>query len=194
MSAGTTPPRVLVLGLGNVLMRDEGVGVRVIEALETGYRAPAGVELLDGGTSGIDLMDTVAGCGRLIVADAIASASAPPGSVLRLEGAEFRAWLRTRLSPHQFGLSDLLALLALSDQAPTRVTLFGIVPAEISLGLELSPIAAAAARETAARIAAELAAPARAHAADPAGAAAESFGAWDPAWVTAPPRAGARAG
>jgi len=133
----------LVLGLGNVLLSDEGVGVHVVEAMEDAYVLPSEVEILDGGTSGMDLLDTIAGRDHLIVADAIRS-DKPPASILKLTGDEVHAFFQNKISPHQLGLCDLLASLALSDEAPERVTIVGVVPANLELGTELSPIIAEA--------------------------------------------------
>ncbi len=136
--------RVLVLGLGNILLSDEGVGVRVIEALAERYVMPAGVELLDGGTSGMDLLDAIAGCDHLLICDAV-RADAPSASVIRLSDAQVPALFRNRHSPHQLGVADLLATLVLTDETPASITLIGVVPADLGLGLELSPEVARAA-------------------------------------------------
>lgn len=156
MTCADDRPGVLVLGLGNLLLRDEGVGGRVAVALDARGGLPTGVEVLDGGTSGMELLDAVAEREALIVVDAIA-ADGPPGSVLRLEGEALRGWFRTRLSPHQIGLSDLLGLLTVSGQAPRRVVLYGVVPEDVSLGLDLSPAVADAAARVADSIVTELA-------------------------------------
>lgn len=132
--------RVLVLGLGNILLRDEGVGVRVVEALEAAWSMPEGVELLDGGTSGMELLDIVAGLDCLIVADAV-NADGPAGRTIRLVDNEIRMLFETRFSPHQLGLSDMLASLRLMDAAPARIVVIGVVPFDLELGLELSPVA-----------------------------------------------------
>ncbi|MDJ0950885.1 MAG: HyaD/HybD family hydrogenase maturation endopeptidase [Alphaproteobacteria bacterium] len=147
--------RTLVLGLGNILLSDEGVGVRVVEALAADYRVPDEVEIVDGGTSGMDLMETVAGCDCLIVTDAV-NADALPGTVLRFADDAVRAFFQTRLSPHQLGLSDLLAALTLTDEAPRRVILIGVVPADLSLGTELSETVAEARDAAAEMVAREL--------------------------------------
>lgn len=130
--------RVLVLGLGNILLRDEGVGVRVIEALADRFRMPAGVEILDGGTSGMDLLDAIAACDHLLICDAV-RADAPPASVIRLTGSQVPALFRNRFSPHQLGVADVLATLVLTDETPASVTLIGVVPCDLDLGLDLSP-------------------------------------------------------
>jgi hydrogenase maturation protease len=147
--------RVLVLGLGNILLRDEGVGVRVIEALAERYRMPPGVDLLDGGTSGMDLLDTIAGCDHLLICDAV-RADAPPASVVRLSGSLVPALFRNRYSPHQLGVSDVLATLILTDETPASITLIGVVPVDMALGLELSPEVAQAAERAVEFLVAEL--------------------------------------
>ncbi len=134
--------RVVVLGLGNILLRDEGVGVRVVEALAARYILPAGVEVVDGGTVGMDLLDTLAGCDHLLVCDA-AQTGAPPASVVKLADAEVPALFQTRFSPHQLGLAEVLATLILMEEAPSTITLIGVVPADLELGTELSPEVAA---------------------------------------------------
>lgn len=146
---------VLVLGLGNILMGDEGVGVRVVETLARRYDLPPEVEVVDGGTSGMDLLNAVADRDHLIVADAV-NLDAEPGTVVRLADDQVQAFFRTRISPHQLGLSDLLAALILVDEAPARVTIVGVVPKDLSLGTELSPSTVVACDEAAALVAAEL--------------------------------------
>ncbi len=147
--------KVIVLGLGNILLRDEGVGVRVIEALAQRYVLPAGVQVVDGGTVGMDLLDTLAGCDHLLICDAVKT-GAPPGSVVKLVDGQVPALFQTRYSPHQIGLSEVLATLTLTDEAPAAVTLIGIVPADLDLGIKLSPLVAAAVQPAVERIVATL--------------------------------------
>ena len=130
--------RVLVLGAGNILLSDEGIGVRVVEALQQRYRFPEEVEVLDGGTCGMDLLDVIAGRDHLILVDAVDTGS-PPGTVVRLGDDQIPAVFRTRSSPHQLGLQEVLALLRLLDAAPARVTVIGVQPASLDIGLELTP-------------------------------------------------------
>jgi hydrogenase maturation protease len=138
----TDRPKTLVLGLGNILLSDEGVGVRAVEALVERVQLPPDVEVLDGGTSGMDLLDRIAGRVHLIVVDAV-RCGRPPASVVRLVGEEVPAFFRTRLSPHQLGLSDVLAMLQVMDAAPARLTVIGVEPVSLDLGLDLSPPVAA---------------------------------------------------
>jgi hydrogenase maturation protease len=128
----------LVVGLGNILLRDEGVGVRLAERLLERYEVPCEVEVLDGGTSGMELIHTIADRDALIVCDAVAS-DLSPGTVLRISGNELPAFFRTKLSPHQLGLSDVLASLSLLGRVPPQVILIGVVPEDLELGIELSP-------------------------------------------------------
>jgi hydrogenase maturation protease len=132
----------LVLGLGNILLRDEGVGVRVVERLRERYEFPPGVRVLDGGTLGLDLLSYVEAAGRLLILDAV-DLGAEPGTIAHLEGEDIPAFLSVKISPHQMGLSDLLAATRLRDVYPEEVVLWGVQPAAIDVGLELSPVVAA---------------------------------------------------
>jgi hydrogenase maturation protease len=128
---------VLVLGIGNVLMTDDSVGIRVINELERRFRFPENVELLDGGTSGIELLSYITNRDYLIIVDAIKS-DFPPGTVVKVEGEDVPARFMTRISPHQLGLSDLLAAATLTGELPKQMVLFGIEPKRVALGLELT--------------------------------------------------------
>jgi len=128
---------ILVLGIGNVLLRDEGVGVRAINELERRYRFSSEVELLDGGTAGIELLRHISGRDYLIIIDVVKSGQSP-GTVVRIEGENVPAVFRNRISPHQLGLSDLLAAAILTDELPGNIILFGVEPASLDQGLDLS--------------------------------------------------------
>ena len=132
------PADILVLGIGNVLLSDEGVGVRAVNELARRYCISKEVELLDGGTAGIELLRHIAGRRQLIIIDAM-RAGHPPGTVLRMEGSAVPAAFRTRISPHQLGLSDLLAAALLTGELPPKLVLFGVEPASLEPGLDLSP-------------------------------------------------------
>jgi hydrogenase maturation protease len=119
--------RTLVLGLGNVLLRDEGIGVWVAEALRREYEFPETVTVLDGGTLGLDLLPQLDGVGRLLVIDAVRLGCAP-GETVRLEGSEVPAALQVKLSPHQVGVQDLLAAARLTGREPPHVVLWGMEP------------------------------------------------------------------
>ena len=149
--------RVVVLGVGNVLMSDEGVGVHAVDALQQRYVLADGVEVVDGGTTGMELLPELQGADRLIVVDAV-RVGRPPASVVRLEGDEVPAFFKTKLSPHQVGLSDILAALRFSGKAPEQVVLIGVEPLSLDLAMELSPQVAACMDQVLALVTAELAA------------------------------------
>ncbi|MBL8432010.1 MAG: hydrogenase maturation protease, partial [Dechloromonas sp.] len=102
--------RIVVLGLGNILLSDEGVGVRVVEALAAGWQAPDEVEFIDGGTCAMEMLEQLEDLDALIVVDCVRGNRAPATPVV-LKGAEAPVFFRTKLSPHQAGLSDVLASL-----------------------------------------------------------------------------------
>ena len=132
----------LVMGIGNILLRDEGVGVRTIEAMQQ-IELPQGVELVDAGTAGADLIDLVADRRKLIVIDAI-EADAAPGTVFRLLAEDLAPQDGAMISLHQLGLVESLAMAKHLGCAPQQVVVFGVQPAVISTGLDLSPQVAAA--------------------------------------------------
>lgn len=119
-----------VLGLGNVLWADEGFGVRAVEALNARYAFPDEVELLDGGTLGLNLYEPVATARRLLVLDAIDFGLAP-GALKVLRGDDVPAWSATKLSPHQTGFNDVLALVRLNRRAPETVVVVGVQPVSL---------------------------------------------------------------
>jgi hydrogenase maturation protease len=145
---------VLVLGLGNPLLSDDGVGPRAIERLARGYRFPGNVELLDGGTGGLRLAAEVAEAEKLLVLDAV-DAGLPPGSVLALE-PPWREMKSAKLSPHEISLGDILAL-ARTAGGPQEVVVLGVQPERLGAGVELSPAVAAALERLEAEAVAQLA-------------------------------------
>jgi hydrogenase maturation protease len=136
-------PDYLVLGLGNTILRDEGLGVRAVERLQERYTLPDTVELLDGGTLGLHLLPYLEGVRGLLIVDAV-RLDAPPGATIRLEGDAIPRALAHKVSMHQVGLPELLAVSAAQGSLPERVVLWGMAPAVIEPGLDLSePVAAA---------------------------------------------------
>jgi hydrogenase maturation protease len=127
---------VVVLGIGNTLLRDEGAGVRVVEALRDGA-LPEEVDLVDGGTGGADLVESIAGRRKVIVADAV-KMDGPPGGVVRFTGDDLTAGVSPALSLHDVGLLDALRMAGLLGCAPDEVVVFGIIPKEVRFGLGLS--------------------------------------------------------
>lgn len=117
----------LVLGIGNLLWADEGFGVRAVEALNQAFRFPDSVELMDGGTLGLGLLPWVETSRRVLVLDAI-DFGLGPGELRVLRGDEVPAWGARKLSPHQNGFNDVLALAHLHGAAPEQVVAIGVQP------------------------------------------------------------------
>ena len=109
--------RILVLGVGNILLTDEAIGVRIVEALEQRYILPDYVEILDGGTAGMELLGDMANRDHLIIADAIVSKKNAPGTMMILRDEEVPALFTNKISPHQLGLADVLSALRFSEKA-----------------------------------------------------------------------------
>jgi len=130
---------VLILGLGNLLMQDEGIGVRVIQQLQRDYQFPKPVELLDGGTAGMALYEHIVGRDHVIVIDAVRTGR-PAGTVVLLKNDEVPAFFRTKLSPHQMALSDILAALTIGGEQVPELVVIGIEPETLETGLEISEL------------------------------------------------------
>lgn len=124
-------------------MSDDGIGVRVVQHLTERYRFPAGVALLDGGTLGLDLLPQLEGVDRLLVVDAV-DIGKTPGTLARLTGDDVPIVLETKVSPHQVGLKDLLAVAMLQGFAPLEMVLWGVQPEKIEMGMDMSPAVAGA--------------------------------------------------
>jgi hydrogenase maturation protease len=129
---------LLVLGLGNVLLEDDGVGAAVVAFLHEQYLAPRGVRVLDGGTLGLSLLPYLQSADVLILVDAVRT-DAAPGSLVRLTGDDVAPAVATRLSPHQVGVADLLDGARWLERYPRRIVLLGIVPESMELAVGLSP-------------------------------------------------------
>ena len=129
--------KTLVLGLGNIIMRDEGLGVRACERLTQRYRLPDDVTVLDGGTLGLDLLPYLEGVTDLLIIDAV-SAGGSAGSLVRLANEQIPQALALKMSMHQVGLQELLAVMALRGQTSPHVVLWGMEPLILEPGLDLS--------------------------------------------------------
>lgn len=136
MSAARSRRPVLVLGIGNILLCDEGVGVRVIEQMQK-MHLPDNVELVDGGTAGADLMGVLAERQKVIVIDAV-RADREPGTVLRFTADDLVRPGGVGMSLHELGLGEALTMTRQLGCEPKDVVVFGIKPKDIKCGLELS--------------------------------------------------------
>jgi hydrogenase maturation protease len=134
----TNKRRVVVIGLGNPLMGDDGLGLAVLERLRD-YALPPAVELVDGGTWGMNLLPVIEDADELILIDAI-DVGVAPGTPVHLEHARLPRYLATKISPHQVDLRDVLALAELRGTLPPDTVALGLQPASIELRNSLSDI------------------------------------------------------
>ena len=130
--------RIIVLGVGNTLLSDEGIGVRAIEKLQFDYLLPPEVVVIDGGTTGMEMLEDLSNADHIIIIDAVRGGKAP-ASIIRLVGEQVPVFFKTKLSPHQIGLSDVLATLAFIGEQPGGVTIYGVEPVSLETGMALTP-------------------------------------------------------
>ena len=129
--------KTLVIGVGNLLMSDEGVGIHVVRELVSRYAIPEEVQVLDGGTLGMDLLYYLEGVDQVLIIDAVETGEAP-GTIIRLEGNDVPAFLSVKMSPHEIGIPDMLAAAKLKDIFPKSLILIGIQPEKIEISTELT--------------------------------------------------------
>lgn len=129
-------PRTLVLGLGNPIRSDDGVGVAALRCIEEDPRVPGAVDLVEGGTKGLELVSYISGISRLLVLDAV-DVGAVAGTIVCLQGRELGS-LPGNGNVHDLALADILNALRLIDQEPLETVLLGIQPGTTELGTSLS--------------------------------------------------------
>ncbi len=134
----TGADRKVVLGLGNILGRDEGLGVHALGPLRARLADTPGIEVLDGGVLGMGLLPIVESCSHLLLLDAV-DAGRPPGTVIEINGPDIPLLARQKLSWHQLSFQEVLHLAASRDRRPTHLHLIGAQPADLSIGIGLSP-------------------------------------------------------
>lgn len=133
----TEERKTLVLGLGNLVHSDDGLGVHAIQTLQRDARVPSDVTLMDGGTQGLALLPHISPFERLLVIDAL-DVGESPGTLVRLEGPALKH-LPGKASVHQLGFADLLVALDLLGELPEEIVLLGIQPLSIEWGVDLTP-------------------------------------------------------
>lgn len=131
-------PEVTVLGIGNIVLQDEGFGVRAVELLDEKYEFPAQVQVLDGGTLGMELLRFVTGTKKLLVIDSINS-NEEPGTMFRFANEAVMAHFQDKLSVHEVGIQDVLALLQVTGKPIPEVVVIGAQPYQVSAGVGLTP-------------------------------------------------------
>ena len=139
-SKNEVPTRgTVVIGLGNPLMGDDGLGLAALEQLRDGWDIPAGVELVDGGTWGMNLLPVIEDAGRVLLIDAI-EIGAAPGTEIVIPRERLPRYLATKISPHEVDLRDVLALAELRGTLPDFTTAIGLQPARVELSEEMSDV------------------------------------------------------
>jgi hydrogenase maturation protease len=133
----SSPATVAVLGLGNLVHADDGVGVHAIDLLRRDPRVPPGVVLLDGGTQGLSLLPHISGFSRLLVVDAV-DAGQPPGALMCFKGRSLEG-LPGKPSVHQLGFADLMIAMHLLGESPEEVVVLGVQPQSTEWVAELTP-------------------------------------------------------
>ena len=137
------PQAIAIVGVGNLLLSDDGVGIHAVRRLRSDARVESMARLIDGGTVGTDLLAEVCGCENLLIVDAV-DAGLPPGTTVRMDFSGPDPQQIDTRNAHQSGIPGLLDDLRLLGQAPRQVVLVGVQPAAMGLGTELSPEVASA--------------------------------------------------
>ncbi len=135
--------RIVILGVGNPLMGDDGFGLAALDRLRQDWLLPDRIELVDGGTWGMQLLPVFEEAEEILILDAI-EAHLPAGSPVELEKEELPRLFRLRVSPHHVDLEDVLALLAFRGTQPPRIRAMGVNPGLVDWGMGLSPAVDAA--------------------------------------------------
>ncbi len=131
--------KLLVLGIGNVLMNDDAAGALVVRSLEEKYAdADENLRVIEGGTLGLDLLPLLEWADRLVLADAV-DLDLPAGTVVKIEGEDVSPVFENKLSPHQMGMKDMLLTAELAGYRPPEVILYGIQVKSIQMDMTLSP-------------------------------------------------------
>jgi len=137
MSMSESARPTVVIGLGNPLMADDGLGLAAVARLQETWQLPESVEVVDGGTWGMNLLPVIEDAGRVLLVDAIATGAAP-GTLHALERDRIPRYLATKISPHQVDLRDVLALAELRGTLPAQTVAIGLEPAVVELSNSLT--------------------------------------------------------
>lgn len=133
----------MVLGIGNILNRDEGLGVRALHILEKTLGPIPNVECVDGGVMGLSLLPLVEDCEHLLVLDAI-DAGVAPGTFVEMTGSDIRLFTGVKMSEHQITFQEVLGLAFIRRKLPPNLHLLGAQPEDLAIGLEISDCVGAA--------------------------------------------------
>ncbi len=131
--------KIVVLGIGNLLLSDEGVGIKIIQDLTNNYEFPKEVEIVDGGVGSFALLPYIESAEKLLVIDAILGGK-PPGTIYKFKDKEIPIQVFEKISLHEISFGDILNLAKLRGKYPTSLVIIGIEPKSLEIGLELSEV------------------------------------------------------
>jgi hydrogenase maturation protease len=131
--------KIALLGLGNILLRDEGVGVHIVKSVEKKHTFSPPISIIDGGTSGTDLLPVFEENQKILIVDAV-NFGKDPGYIELLRDDDILKQLTTKLTMHHIGLADVLSSVKLLEYEHEEICLVGIQPEIIDTGLELSEL------------------------------------------------------
>ena len=148
---------IVVLGVGNILLTDEGFGVHVVNQLWEDYVFNPPITILDGGTMGMELLTYMRGMTKLVLVDAIHGGEAP-GTVYEFPHEEMNHYFTEAISVHEVGMQDILRIRALQEDPLEDAVVIGVEPESLELGLTLSETTQAAVEDVKGRVLAVLSA------------------------------------
>jgi hydrogenase maturation protease len=129
---------ILVLGVGNLVLTDEGVGIHVVHRMQE-MDLPSHVEVLDGGTMGLDLLDDIEGRKKVIIVDTV-KGGGPPGTLYRMTVDDIEEMPKSRVSLHDIDMTDVFKLADLFEIEKPEIVIIGVEPKDMqSTSMELSP-------------------------------------------------------
>jgi hydrogenase maturation protease len=129
--------KITILGIGNTLFSDEGVGIYLLPILETALKDYENIEFIEGLTDGMKLLGPVEDAENLIIIDAI-NAGKPGGTIIKLEGDEIPAYFGIKMSVHQMGFQEVLLAAKLRERYPKQIVMYGMQPTSLELGIGLT--------------------------------------------------------
>lgn len=138
MKKNNNEKKITIIGIGNTLYQDEGVGVHILPLLEEKLSNHEAVEIIEGATDGLMLLEHVEDAEYLIIIDAI-NAGKSGGTIITLEGEEIPAYYGIKMSIHQIGFQEVLWTAKFRERYPKNIIMFGMQPTSLELGIELSP-------------------------------------------------------
>lgn len=130
---------VVLLGLGNLLMEDEGIGIHVLRHIEETYRFMPEIEMIDGGTAGFELLPFFEDYDKIIMIDAV-EFEKEPGFIGRIENDDILTQLTEKMSLHHLGITDVLSTSKLLEYDPSEVIMIGIQPQQMDVRMGLSEL------------------------------------------------------